>query len=114
MATVLLIEPHADTARRYAQSLQQAGFRVEAISSESERRDLPPDLVIISVPSLERSPVRMGTNDHRVPQIALSSEAADADRAREFGCAGVLIRPVMYDDLVTEVRRVLKSAAQPA
>ena len=114
MPTVLLIEPHTGSARRYAQSLQQAGFRVEAISSDADRQEFPADLIVISVPQLERSELRNFANGRSVPKIALSSEAADADRAREFGCAAVLIRPVMYDDLVTQVRRVMKTAEQPA
>ncbi len=114
MPTVLLIEPQADSARRYAESLERAGFRVEAVSADGQQQDLVPDLVIISVSQLERSQVRVIANGRPVPKIALSSEAADADRALEFGCATVLIRPVLYDRLVTEVRRVLKTAEQPA
>jgi DNA-binding response OmpR family regulator len=113
MMTVLLIEPHADTARRYAATLERAGFRVEAVSPEDHRENPPADLVIISVSHLDRS--QLADDSHRgVPKIALSSHAADADRAVEFGCAAVLIRPVMYDHLVTEVRRVLKTAELPA
>jgi DNA-binding response OmpR family regulator len=113
-ATILLIEPQPDTARRYADTLERAGFRVEAVSAEGERRDLRPDLIILSVSHLDRSQLCAIANDRVVPRIALSSQAADADRALEFGYAAVLIRPVMYDRLVTEVRRVLKKIEQPA
>lgn len=114
MTTVLLVEPSAESARRYADHLERAGFRVEVVSGEGEREDLRPNLVIVSVPHLDRSQLRVVEKGRPVPKIALSSEASDARRAAEFGCAAVLVRPVMYDDLVTEARRVLKTVEQPA
>jgi DNA-binding NtrC family response regulator len=112
MKTVLLIEPDADSARSYADTLQRAGFLVETMSGEDDvRRDLAPDLVVVSVPRVERSLMRVFAHGRPIPRIALSSEASDAARAIDFDCAGILIRPVMYDDLVTLVRRVLKETA---
>jgi DNA-binding response OmpR family regulator len=108
MITVLLVEPHPESARIYAESLERAGFRVETISAAGENPDLTPDLVVISVPRLDRSLLRVFARDASVPRIVLSSEASDAERAAEFECAAVLIRPVMYDILVMEARRVLK------
>ena len=115
MATVLLVEPDAASAQAYAQSLERAGFRVQTATAESESLDLAPDLVVLSVPRLGRNLLRVFARGVSVPRIVLSSEAADADRAAEFDCAAVLIRPVMYDDLVTEVRRAMKriNAHQP-
>ena len=115
MATVLLIEPHTDSARRYADHLDRAGFRVEAVSAEDQRRELlRPDIVVVSVPHLDRRQRQIIANGRPVPKIALTSEAADVVRGRDFGYAAVLVRPVMYDDLVNEVRRVLKTVEQPA
>jgi DNA-binding response OmpR family regulator len=115
MAIVLLVEPDAASAQAYAQSLERAGFRVQTATAESESLDLAPDLVVLSVPRLGRNLLRVFARGLSVPRIVLSSEAADVDRAAEFDCAAVLIRPVMYDDLVTEVRRVMKrlNAHQP-
>lgn len=111
MATVLLIEPHADSARTYSETLQRAGFQVERATSEAERQDLAPDILVISVRQVERSPLRVVAHGRPVPRIVLSAQPGDASRAAEFDCASVLIQPVMYDDLVNEVRRVLKTAA---
>jgi len=112
MKTVLLIEPDADSARTYAETLRRAGFHVETISGDNdEKQDVAPDLVVLSVPRVERSLLRVLARGRPVPRIALSSEASDATRAMDFDCAGILIRPVMYDDLVTLVRRVLKETA---
>ena len=110
MATVLLIEPHPDTARVYAESLQRAGFRVEVSAAPDVASEgLAPSVVVISVPRIDRPLLRVVAHGQPVPRIVLSSEASDAPRAAEFECAAVLIRPVMYDDLVNEVRRVLKA-----
>ena len=112
MKTVLLIEPDVDSARIYSETLRRAGFHVETTTgADDEVQDVSPDLVVLSVPRVERSLLRVLANGQPVPRIALSSEASDASRAADFDCAGILIRPVMYDDLVTLVRRVLKESA---
>jgi DNA-binding NtrC family response regulator len=112
MKTVLLIEPDADSARTYAETLQRAGFHVEITTAgDDERPDLAPDVIVYSVPRVERSLMHVVAHGPEIPRIALSSEASDAARATDFDCAGILIRPVMYDDLVTLVRRVLKETA---
>ena len=116
MPTVLLVERDAESARRYSESLLSAGFRVEVAAPDVDRQDLAPNVVVLSVPRLERSLLRVLAHGRLVPRIVLSSEATDAARAAEFECSAVLIRPVMYDDLIKEVRRVLKGvdASHPA
>lgn len=113
MQTILLVEPDAEGARRNAESLQRAGFRVEVSAPGVERQDLAPDVIVLSVPRLERSLLRVVSNGRAVPRIVISSEATDEARASEFECAAVLVRPVMYDDLVNAVRHVLKTVATP-
>jgi DNA-binding response OmpR family regulator len=109
MARVLLIEPHAESARAYARNLEQAGFSVDRAADPASvvPRANAPSLIVISVPRLDGW-LAPFAHLRASPRIALSSVASDARRAEEFDCAAVLIRPVMYDDLVTEVRRVLK------
>ena len=116
LPTVLLVDADAESARPYSEALQRAGFRVEVTAPGSDRHDLPPDVVVLSVPQLNRSMVRVVTNGRPVPRIVISSNVRDSTPGPEFDCAAVLIRPVMYDDLVTTVRRVLKSsdASSPA
>ena len=112
MKTVLLIEPDADSARTYSESLQRAGFHVETTVTDDEvRRELAPDVVVLSLARAERSMPHVFAHGRPVPRIVLSSEPSDAARASEFNCAGILIRPVMYDHLVTLVRRILKEVA---
>ena len=112
MKTILLVEPDVDSAKNYSETLQRAGFHVETATVDDDgRQDFAPDVVVLSVPRLERSLLRVFAHGRPVPRIALSSETSDAARASDFDCAGILIRPVMYDDLVTLVRRVLKETA---
>lgn len=114
MTTVLLSDPDPNAARRHAETLQRAGFCVEVVSAGLERRDLAPDVVVLSVPRLEPSLLRVVSKGRAVPRIVISSDASDRIRAAEFDCAAVLIRPVPYDDLVNAVRYVVRMAAKVA
>jgi DNA-binding NtrC family response regulator len=111
MKTVLLIEPDADSATTYSESLRRAGFHVVTATDDEVRREPVPDVVVLSLARADRSMPHVFAHGRSVPRIVLSSEPSDAARASEFNCAGILIRPVMYDHLVTLVRRVLKEAA---
>ncbi len=107
MTTVLLIEPNAADAHSYSQWLERAGFRVT-----TNKEDFPPDVIVISVSTLEE--VRTATPEARLlPKIILAAEADDRKIASSLGCE-ILIRPIMYDDLVTTVRRVVKHSAASA
>ena len=75
-----------------------------------ESEDVTPDVVVLSVPRLERSMMRVVANGRPVPRIAISSEERDAVRGEDYGCAAVLVRPVLYDQLVAAVRRVVKAS----
>ncbi|MEO5896568.1 MAG: hypothetical protein ABIS06_12795 [Vicinamibacterales bacterium] len=77
-------------------------------------KELPPDVVVLSVARLEGSIMGVVSNGRAVPRIAISSEEHDELRGAEFGCAAVLVRPVMYDQLVTAVRRVVKASIEAA
>ncbi len=106
MTTVLLIEPNAADAHSYSQWLERAGFRVT-----TNKEDFP-DVIVISASTLEE--VRTATPEARlVPKIILAGEADDRKLAASLGCE-ILIRPIMYDDLVTTVRRVVKHSTASA
>ncbi|CAN5832274.1 hypothetical protein BH18ACI5_BH18ACI5_18720 [soil metagenome] len=109
MLNILLVDADADSALRNSQSLKRAGFHVDVAASGLECDALTPDVVVLSVPRLERSMMRVVSNGRPVPRIAISSEEHDGSRGVDFECAAVLIRPVMYDDLVRTVRRVAKA-----
>jgi DNA-binding response OmpR family regulator len=106
--TILLIETDAATARQNAETLIRAGFLVEIDPTGAARATHVPDVIVLSVTGLTHS-VRRRVARISVPHVVISSDPADAIRAVEFGCAAVLIRPVMYDELVKAVRHIVPS-----
>lgn len=104
--TILLIETDASTARQNAETLIRAGFLVEIDPSGAAAATNVPDVIVLSVTGLTHS-VRKRIARISVPHVVISSDPADATRAVEFGCAAVLIRPVMYDELVKAVRHIV-------
>ena len=110
MVNILLVDADAASALRNAQSSRHAGFHVDVASAGLECANVAPDVVVLSVARLEPSMMRVASKGRPVPCIAISSEERDGIRAADFDCAAVLVRPVMYDQLVTAVRRVVKAS----
>jgi DNA-binding response OmpR family regulator len=116
-STVLLVEPHADSAAMFAEVLRWAGFQVEAVSpGEASRpyppRRFPPDVVIIGMRCCEGPALRVLSQGRAVPAIAITSDPRDTDHADALGYASVLLRPVDPSVLISEVRRVVRCASR--
>jgi DNA-binding response OmpR family regulator len=114
-STVLLVEPHSDSAAMFAEVLRWAGFHVETVSpAEVSRayspRRIPPDVVIIGMRCCEGPALRVLSEGRAVPAIAITSDPRDTDQADALGYASVLLRPVDPSLLISEVRRVVRSA----
>ncbi|NUR54642.1 MAG: hypothetical protein HOQ29_09355 [Acidobacteria bacterium] len=113
-STVLLLEPHPDSAAMFAEVLRWAGFRVETTMSASAGRTvLPrptPDLVIVGLRSCEGPVSAALSGGHSIPTIAITSDPRDTEQADALGYASVLLRPVDPARLIAEVRRALHSA----
>jgi DNA-binding response OmpR family regulator len=114
-STVLLVEPHPDSASMFAEVLRWAGFRVETVSAADATRSYPPrrvspDVVVIGMRSCEGPALRVLSNGRPVPAIAITSDPRDTDQAATFGYASVLLRPVDPSLLISEVRRVVRCA----
>jgi DNA-binding response OmpR family regulator len=114
-STVLLVEPHPDSAAMFAEVLRWAGFRVEAISPAEASRSYPPrratpDVVVIGMRCCEGPALRVLSGGRTVPAIAITSDPRDTDQADALGYASVLLRPVDPSLLISEVRRVVRSA----
>lgn len=110
-ATVLLVEPHPDSAAMFAEVLRWAGFRVDAATTADARRTAvplrAPDIVIVGLRSCEEPATAAITSGHTIPAIAITSDPRDIDQAHTLGYASVLLRPVDPARLISEVRRVL-------
>ena len=109
MVNILLVDGDPTSALRNARTLQHAGFHVDLAGPGLEGATLVRDVVVFSMARLGPSMMRVVSEGKPVPRIAISSEERDGVRAQDFDCAAVLVRPVMYDQLVTTVRRVVKA-----
>jgi CheY-like chemotaxis protein len=114
-STVLLVEPHPDSAAMFAEVLRWAGFRVEATSAAEASRTLParrvqPDVVVIGMRCCSGPAMRVLSGERTVPAIAITSDPRDTDQADTLGYASVLLRPVDPSLLISEVRRVVRCA----
>ncbi|PYR91911.1 MAG: hypothetical protein DMF84_15085 [Acidobacteria bacterium] len=116
-STVLLVEPHPDSAAMFAEVLRWAGFRVEAASAADASRTYPPrrvapDVVVIGMRCCTNPAMRVLSGGRAVPAIAITSDPRDTDQADALGYASVLLRPVDPSLLISEVRRVVRSASR--
>lgn len=115
-STVLLVEPHPDSAAMFAEVLRWAGFRVEATTVHDAARTLlprrAPDVVVVGVRSCEGPVTAALSGGHTVPAIAITSDPRDTDQAHALGYASVLLRPVDPSLLISEVRRVVRASRQ--
>jgi DNA-binding response OmpR family regulator len=116
-STVLLVEPHPDSAAMFAEVLRWAGFHVEAASPADASRSYPPrrvspDVVVIGMRCCEGPALRVLSDGRAVPAIAITSDPRDTDQADALGYASVLLRPVDPSLLISEVRRVVRSASR--
>lgn len=113
-STVLLVEPHPDSAAMFAEVLRWAGLRVETTTAAGAGRTVvsrrTPDLVIVGLRSCEGPVTAALSAGHTIPTIAITSDPRDTEQAHALGYASVLLRPVDPARLISEVRRVLNSA----
>jgi CheY-like chemotaxis protein len=112
-ATVLLVEPHPDSAAMFAEVLRWAGFRVQAATAPKAgglhlHRTTVPDVVVIGVRSCDEPMPPVLADGRCVPAIAITSDPRDTDQAHVSGYASVLLRPVDPAVLISEVRRVVR------
>lgn len=122
-ALVLVVEDFADAREMYAAFLTLSGMRVlEAADGEEAVRiaaEARPDVVVmdLALPGIDgweaTRRLKADPRTARIPVIALSGQVLPrhAEEARRAGCAAVLLKPLLPEALVAEVRRVLPSGA---
>lgn len=106
----------------YATYLEHAGFRsAEATDGQSAidlvRRERPAVILMdASMPGLDgweaARRLKADTDTKAIPLIMLTAHAftEHRERAAEVGADGFLAKPVLPDDLVREIRRILKGS----
>ena len=120
---ILIVDDNLDAREMYGMYLVHSGFRwVEAVNGHdaiTQTATERPALILMdaTMPSmdgweatrlLKKDPLTKG-----IPLVMLTAHAFQEhrDKAREAGADGFLAKPVLPDDLVREIRRVLKLPA---
>jgi two-component system, cell cycle response regulator DivK len=119
---VLIVEDYPDAREMYAAYLTLSGFRVaeasnglEAVARATERG---PDLIVmdLALPILDgweaARRLKADPRTARIPILALSGHTRPTlvEEARAAGCARVLLKPCLPDQLVAEIRAVLSGS----
>ena len=119
---VLIVEDSEDAREMYSDYLRVSGMRVEeagdGIEAIEKCRALMPDIVLmdVSLPGLDgwevTSMIKSDPVTARIPIIALTGHVfpEEIETARDVGCHGFLAKPCLPDQVVFEIRRILREA----
>jgi CheY-like chemotaxis protein len=113
---VLLVDDHTDGREMFAEMLLRSGFIVvEAENGDqalARLKEQCPSIVVtdLRMPGLPAVELCRQLHKHGIPVIALTAlyPGPEHEAARAAGCAAVLMKPVLPDVLVTEIRRILE------
>ena len=123
---VLLVDDYPDAREMYREYLQFTGFDVvEAANGlEALQRavDTQPDIILmdLSLPVMDGwDATRRLKADPRtaaIPVVALTGHAVAgiSEGAKAAGCDAFVTKPCLPDDLVTEIRRILRDTSHGA
>ena len=115
---VLVVEDDADTRQAYRALLEHAGWTVAEASDGEQALRLaagePPRVMVvdISIPGVDgwetARRLKLDERTREVPVLLVTGHALDEDRrrARDLGCAGYLVKPVVPTRFVEEVERL--------
>ena len=118
---ILVVDDYQDAREMYAEYLQFSGFRVAEARNGNEAVDqafaLKPDLILmdLSLPGMDgweaTRRLKADESTRHIPIVALTGHAlaGASDGAKKAGCDSFVTKPCLPDDLVVEVRRMLKS-----
>lgn len=118
--TVLVVDDYRDAREMYAEYLRFAGFHVaeaatglEAVEKAFETH---PDIILmdLSLPVMDGCEatrhLKADPRTSPIPIIALTGHALAGypERAREAGCDAFIAKPCLPEDLIVEIRRLLR------
>jgi CheY-like chemotaxis protein len=119
---VLLVDDYPDAREMYGEYLEYSGYDVieaaNGIEALQRAVDDKPDIILmdLSLPVMDGwEATRRLKADERtagIPVVALTGHALAgiSDGARQAGCDSFVTKPCLPEDLVLEIKRVLKSA----
>ena len=119
----LLVEDHEQTREMYAQWLEFSGFRVAEAATVDDAVEkavqLRPHVITTDI-GLSASGggdgcklcerLKADERTREIPVIAVTAWAMGGhmERAKQAGCDSVLIKPCLPEELLAEIRRLLK------
>lgn len=122
---VLVVDDYRDAREMYAESLRAGGCDVlEAATGEAAidiARTHLPDLIVmdVSLPGIDgwtaTRTIKSDAATSGILVITLTGNArADGrDAALEAGCDGFLVKPCLPEDMLAEVRQLLRARSSP-
>ena len=117
--SVLVIEDEQDTRDMYVVLLGHSGFDVVTARTGMEgftrACEIRPDLILtdLGLPSLDGWEVirrlKADTRTKQIPVVVITGRSTPElhDVAAKLGCASLLTKPCMPDDLINEIERTL-------
>ncbi|MGD9903252.1 MAG: response regulator [Vicinamibacterales bacterium] len=127
---VLVVDDYPDAREMYAEWLRVCGYRVAVAGAVGEAleaaRALAPAAILmdLSLPGIDgfaaTRDLKADPRTRHIPVLALTGHAgADtAQRARDAGCDGFLVKPTPVQDVVAALERLVaaavRSPAEPA
>ena len=117
---VLVVDDYQDAREMYAEYLQYSGFRVVEAATGTEAVEkalaLQPDVILmdLSLPGMDgwaaTRQLKSDDRTKRIPVLALTGHAlaGASEGARLAGCDAFVTKPCLPDELVVEVRRLLR------
>ena len=123
MATILIADDHPDLRKLLEIQFTQKGFTCQLATNGLEAIQLletqSVDLMImdLNMPELDgwqaAAAIRAQAPTRAIPIIALTAYSLEGDRARALnaGCNAFFTKPVVFEELLAEVHRLLSEIA---
>lgn len=121
---ILLVEDMVDARELYADYLAYAGFSVVTAINGHEAiglaRMLRPDLILMDIrlPGMDgleaTADIKADPDLAHIPVVAITADPSEdiGARARRAGCAGIITKPVLPDEVARKITNLL-AMAQP-
>lgn len=123
---VLVVDDYQDALEMYAEGLRVSGYRVvearTGLEAVARARELEPAVILmdLSLPGIDgweaTRQLKADPATHHIPVVAITGHASPeaSGLARAAGCDAFVLKPALPDEVVREVRRLLRRASRTA
>ncbi len=117
---VLLVDDYPDAREMYAEYLEFSGFDIvqagNGVEAIDRAHDSHPDVILmdLSLPVMDgweaTRRLKADPETKHIPVLAVTGHALTgvSNDAKNAGCDGFITKPCLPEDLVTEIRKVLR------